>query len=281
MIAKNASIASRLLRQWHTEDDPISREQADTLLSMLGETELTEAAFEGFLIIAGRLVDDVGNHRTASLSQVFCTGSAAGRRAMLRSFEYFQRLTGGMEGYERRYPVTIIPAQPAYPLLKIRGIERLIPHVYRVLDSKRTIPGTREGVSRYIARTGHLPSLRKQRHPVVRQKPHMHWCSYGKWSTPSQTAEALQIEPHWNNCELRATISTRRIRNSAYLAFSGDPLSQRLERLKFNQYFYEVLTQDGSFAGGGIQVAVDGKPAVQCLEQWDGPSKAWKIVWCR
>jgi len=61
-----------LLKQWYPEDDPITRDQVETLVLLL-EGLLTEKALEGFLIICSRLVDEFGNHRTEELSKIFKT----------------------------------------------------------------------------------------------------------------------------------------------------------------------------------------------------------------
>ncbi len=61
---------------------------------------------------------------------------------------------GGMHGYERDYPVEIIPARPAFPLFRIVGIETFAPCLYRVLDSTRTVSSeNKEPLIDFIART--------------------------------------------------------------------------------------------------------------------------------
>ena len=98
-----------------------------------------------------------------------------------------------MEAYERLYPVTVIPPNPAFPQLKILGIETIETCLYRVVDSNALVRGTSEFTKVYIQRTGRLPEVPIQAVPVLRSKPVYHWCSYEKWDTPDITREALQI----------------------------------------------------------------------------------------
>ena len=132
-----------LLKRWHPEDDPITRNQAETLILML-DGLLTEKALEGFLIICSRLVDEFGSHRTRELSNIFRTHKHEGRRALVRSLEYLNEWVGSMEAYERLYPVTVIPPNPAFPQLKILGIETIETCLYRVVDSNALVRGTSE-----------------------------------------------------------------------------------------------------------------------------------------
>jgi len=165
-----------LLTKWHPEDDPLTREQVKVLLSLM-DGLLTEKALEGFLIVCSRFVDEFGSHRTEELADIFRTNNASGRQALLSSLEYMQEWVGGIEGYEKKYPVTVIPPKPAFPQFKIIGIENLSDRLYRVLDSESTVYPTGECTREYIARTGRLPFVSRQRHPVRRSKPRYHWCS--------------------------------------------------------------------------------------------------------
>jgi hypothetical protein len=189
-------------------------------------------------------------------------------------------VVGGLNGYEKRFPVTVIPPRPAFPLFKIVGIETLVTEVYRVLDSAAMTPAG-EKVIDHVIRTGRLPQLPRQRKPVRRSKPRLHWCSYRKWANPTETARALQILPTWNSdCGLRATISAAAIRNSAYVAFNGDCRDPDNERLRFVGYFYEPLAQDHpALPGGGLQIGVEGAPAVIRLEKWS--RRGWRAIWTR
>src|SRR5689334_23073080 len=123
-----------LLTKWHPEDDPLTREQYDVLERLVGGL-LTETAVEGFLIVCSRFVDEFGNHRTSELERIFHTDRPEGRCALVQSLEHMCRWVNGMEGYQRDYPVQIIPARPAFPQFRILGIETLSPVIYRVLDS--------------------------------------------------------------------------------------------------------------------------------------------------
>lgn len=124
-----------LIKKWYPEDDPITEEQVQMLINLL-DCDLTEEAFEGFLIVCSRFVTNFGDHRTSELFEIFRTHKPEGRRALLRSLEHLYRWVGGMEGYLKNYPVTIQPPLPAFPQLKIIGIETLEPWLYRVMDSK-------------------------------------------------------------------------------------------------------------------------------------------------
>lgn len=259
-------------------DDPIEKEQLAILRRLLAD-ELTEAAKEGFLIVGPRFVDEFGNHRTSELRNVFKTESKNGRRALRLSLERMRDVVGGISGFEERFPVTIIPPRPAFPLFKIVGIETFVQHVYRVFDSAAAAP-TRELARDYVVRTGRLPPVPRQRRPVRRTKPHLHWCSYRKWPTPEATARALQILPSWSDCRLRATLDGIAIRSAAYVAFNGDRHDPADKRLRFFGYYYEPITQDHpALPGGGLQIGVEGAPAVAVLEEWSG--KVWKTIWQR
>ena len=268
-----------LLTRWHPEDDPITRAQVETLASLLGEA-LTESALEGFLIVASRFVDEFGEHRTSELARIFRTDRLEGRRSLLASLEHVRAWAGGMEGYERDYPVTIIPPRPAFPQLKIIGIETFADRLYRVLDSRATAHSTGEPITAYVARTGRLPALPRQRRPVRRTKPRFHWCSYEHWNSPDETRLALQILPEWSDCRLRAVLLTTSVRRSAYVAFNGDKEDPSDSRMRFYKYFYEPVAQDHPpYEGGGTQIGVDGAPRVHLLEAWNEHASRWDVIW--
>jgi hypothetical protein len=269
------------ISKWDRDDDPLTREQVVALYEILGG-QISQDALEGFLVVSSRFVDEFGGHRTAELAKIFRTGSLDGQAVLRASLEYICRWVGGMTGYENRYPVTINPSRPAFPLFKIVGIDRLAPQLYRVLSSTATAVPTPEPVVAYVARTGRLPAVPRQRRPVRRSKPRFHWCSYEAWETPETTRVALQILPGWSDCRLRATLPTRSLRRSSYVAFSGDRSDPEDNRLRFYKYFYEPLAQDhSSLSGGGTQIAVDGSPPVDALEQWDDGANCWISVWRR
>lgn len=279
--SKSGQLVLDLLQKWYPEDDPIIKNQIATLLSLLGGV-VTESAMEGFLIVCSRFVDEYGNHRTEELADIFRTHKPEGKRALLGSLEYMNRWVGGMQAYERLYPVTIIPPRPAFPQFKIIGIGGLASRLYRVLDSTGKVYGTNETVSEFISRTGRLPAVPVQRRPVRRSKPRFHWCSYEKWDDPDATREALQILPTWSDCKLRATILTSKMGCSAYVAFNGDREDPGNKKLRFYKYFYEPLAQDHPpQSGGGPQIALDGQPIVECLERWNTSSRHWEYIWSR
>jgi len=268
----------RMIKRWYPEDDPITDEQIDVLLGLLAEVDLTDQGLEGFLIVCSRLVDESGNHRTDELRHIFQTDCSEGRRSLLQSLEYMCAWVGGMDAYLANYPVTIIPPKPAFPQFKIVGIENIQSYVYRVLDSNSSVHGTKERIEPFIMRTGKLPHVPRQTHPVRRTKRKWsHWCSYHAYDSPQETREALQILQDWgNDCQLRALIPTARIKRSAFVAFNGDLFDPR----KFHKYFYEPLAQDHPvLPGGGIQIALDGAPPVQSLERWDASKGCWQQVW--
>ena len=271
-----------LLTKWHPEDDPITRAQAETLIELVGDL-LTEKALEGFLIVCSRLVDDFGAHRTGELANIFRTSRAEGRVALVRSLEYVNEWVGGMEAYERLYPVTINPSNPAFPQMKVLGIETLEPYLYRVMHSDQTVRGTTELTKAYILRTAHLPAAPTEVAPVLRAKPFYHWCSYEKWDSPDATAQALQILPEWNSdCQLRARIRTADVATSAFVAFNGDRTDPTDETLRFYKYFLEPLAQDHpELEGGGVQIGLEGSPPVDQLDEWDVSAKRWRTVWSR
>lgn len=284
------------------ESDPITDEQVRVLFTLLGSPVLDEE-LEGFLIVCSRLVDEFGGHRTHELADIFRTSTTSeGRDVLRQSLRYMSRWVGGLAGYESRFPVTIIPARPAFPLFKIIGIDRITPTLFRVLDSHTTVGSPGEPVKQFIARTGRLPGVPRQVRPVRRSKPWFHWCSYSAWESPSATREALQILPEWSDCSLRASIPASHVSRSTFLSFNGDrpilltfdedpdpnknedpdPNKKRKKprRLKFVKYFYEPVAQDHEpLSGGGLQIGVAGAPHVSVLEEWSEGQHKWNIVW--
>ena len=261
------------------EPDPITDEQVGVLSELLSGAPSPDE-LEGFLIFCSRLVDEFGHHRTRELADVFRTTTPAGQAALRASLRDLRERVGGLDAYEADYPVTVIPPRPAFPLVRIIGIERIAPVVYRVLDSQAPVRGTRTTIQGFIARTGRLPAVPRQRRPVRRTKPRFHWCSYRAWPDPATTREALQILPEWSDCALRATIPTAAIARSAFLAFNGDLQDPTNTRLKFVKYFLEPLAQDhGPLEGGGLQIGVAGAPRVALLEAWSDTAQEWRVVW--
>lgn len=270
-----------LIAKWYPEDDPITREQVLILLELLGG-ELTEYALEGFLIFCSRFVEESGNHRTYELADIFKTDRPEGKKALLASLDHMNSWVGGVHGYQRRYPVTIRPQRPAFPQVKIIGIETIASEVYRAIDSRPVVSSSTEHVTEHVMRTGRLPPRPRQRHPVRRTKPFTHWCSYDKWNSPEDTQQALQIFSQWSDCNFRATISTKHITNSAFIAFSGDRIDPNDNKYRFYKYFFEPTAQDHPpLIGGGTQIAVDGAPLVDILERWNARNNRWDLFWER
>ena len=116
------------------QPDPITDEQVRVLFALLGGS-VSDEELEGFLIVCSRLVDEFGGHRTHELADIFRTSTPEGRDVLRQSLRYMNRWVGGLAGYESRFPVTIIPARPAFPLFKIVGIDRIAQTLFRVLDS--------------------------------------------------------------------------------------------------------------------------------------------------
>ncbi len=202
------------------------------------------------------------------------------KASLRKSLEHVTDWTGGMEAYERDYPVTVNPSNPAFPQLKVIGIEDLAQELYRVLSSTSVVYGSGELAKSYILRTGALPPVPVQRLPVLREKPLYHWCSYEKWGTPDLTRDALQILPKWNNdCRLRVTLETAKVATSSYVAFNGDRYDPSDNSLRFYKYFFEPLAQDHiELAGGGPQIGVEGAPPVSKLEEWDESESHWRVL---
>jgi len=269
-------------RPYLWEPDPITDEQVRVLFTLLGRPVLGEE-LEGFLIVCSRLVDEFGGHRTHELADIFRTSTTSeGRDVLRQSLLYMNRWVGGLAGYESRFPVTIKPARPAFPLFKIVGIDRIVPTLFRVLDSRAAVHSTGEPVRQFIARTGRLPGVPRQVRPVRRSKPWFHWCSYSAWESPSATREALQILPNWSDCSLRVSIPASHVSRSTFLAFNGDidQNPNKEERLKFLKYFYEPMVQDHEpLPGGGLQIGVAGAPRVSILEEWSNRQHMWHVVW--
>ena len=261
------------------EPDPITDDQIRVLFALLGGS-VSDEELEGFLIICSRLVDDFGGHRTQELERIFRTSTPVGQDVLRQSLRYMSHWVGGLAGYESRFPVTIIPPRPAFPLFKIVGVDRITPTLFRVLDSHAAVRGTGEPVRRFIARTGRLPGAPRQVRPVRRSKPWFHWCAYHAWESPLATREALQILPEWkNDCSLRVSIPASYVSRSTFLAFNGDTDPDN-GCLKFVGYFYEPVAQDHeSLPGGGLQIGVAGGPRVSMLEEWSKRQHKWNIVW--
>jgi hypothetical protein len=263
-------------------DDPITQQQVRVFEQMIG-SELSACAFEGFLIVASRLVTEWGEHRTEDFAVVFQTSTPTGRRVLRESLEDICLTTGGLSGFIDRWPVTINPSLPAYPMLRIAQYERVTPFLFRVMHSEQRMRDTGELIAEYIKRTGCLPRRPVYTEPVLREKPKLHWCSNEAPASPDAARERLQILPEWgNNCFLVATISVSSLPDSAFVAFNGDERDPTDPNLKFYKYFYEPLACDHPpLLGGGVQVGLDGSPPVDRLHVWDEDHSTWSELWRR
>ena len=274
-------------------NDPITPSQVEILRGLLGD-QWSDEARNGFLVISGRFVDDMGIDRTEELAELFRTESATGRLALRRSLEALLDFVGSLQKYESDYRVLVNDPEygslPALPQLPILGIEELTPSLYRAMDSKTMVYGTNEPIRDFISREGKLPYLPPPERLVLRAKPKIHWCSYTRYDSPSATSSALQILPEYHNdCTLRATLPTKGLDCSVFVAFNGDttyPDPHPNESMAFVGYYVEVKTQDhpeddegGLFPGGGIQVGVFGSPRVLALEEWDDSENGWTTIW--
>lgn len=269
-------------------NDPITAAQVEILGGLLGD-QWSEKARDGFLVISGRFVDSFGNHeRTLELAALFRTDSMTGRVALRQSLEGLLDFVGSLREYERNYPVLINDPQfgsvPAFPQLPILGIEKITPQLYRTMDSKAAVHQTKEPIREFISREGRLPHLPLLTGLILRVKPRIHWCSYERYGTPSDTASALQILPEYrNDCRLRATLPTTGLSDSVFVAFNGDteyPDQDPDKNYRFVGYYVELKTQDHpELPGGGLQVGVVGSPPVLKLEEWKDSEKCWVTVW--
>jgi hypothetical protein len=257
-------------------DDPIHDEQLAIVEGLLGR-HLDNTEYEGFLIVEFRFVDRFGSTRIGDLAKIFRTDRPEGKSALAASLNRVALNIGTYEQYAEKYPVTIIPPLPAYPLFPILGIEKIQDKVFRILDSRST-------VVQDIKTTGRLPARSRPIEHVLRATPKAHWCAYEAWISPEETRRSLQILPTWSNCEARATLRTDAIRESAFVAYSVDPNDPETKDLKFHGYFFEGTTRDHDeldYPGDAVQICVYGEPEVVLLEEWDAAKQAWHATWER
>lgn len=243
-------------------NDPIAAAQVQTLAFLLGD-QWSEKARDGFLVIAGRFVDEWGADRTEELANMFETQTEAGRLALRRSLEELLDRVGSLREYEQNYPVYInhpvYGSVGAFPQLHLLGIETFRPTLYRVMDSKAVVYGTEEPIPAFISREGKLPHMPVPTDPVLRAKPTMYWCADECYDSPSATQSALQILPEWgSDCRLRATLSTKGLDGFVFVAFNGDkayrdPKPGESKSMAFAGYCLELKAQDNpSLPGGGV-----------------------------
>jgi hypothetical protein len=269
------------------ENDPITAAQVATLADLLRE-QWSEKARDGFLVISGRFVDEMGDHRTPELASLYKTSLPFGRLALRRSLETLFDFVGSLHQFEQDYPILINDPEQgsvaAFPQLPILGIAELTPHVYRAMDSRARAYVTGEPLRDFISREGRLPDLPRPPGLVLRKKPRIHWCSYERYESPAATRSALQIlDEYGNDCGLRATLPTKALEGAVFVAFNGDtkyPDSKPGDNPGFAGYYVELATQDHpELPGGGLQVAVFGSPEVVELEEWLEAEQRWSTIW--
>ena len=250
------------------------QEQRDIVEALLARA-LAPREDEGFRIVYPRFIDRFGGSRLGELQRIFLTDSEEGRHALAASLRKVADDLGSYAEFEARYPVTIVPPLPAYPLFPILQLASFQPAVHRILSS------TRPEAVRHIKATGRLPLIPSPAEPVLRKTPRGHWCAYERWATPEETRRALQILPDWSDCAVRATLDARDLAGLAYVAYSIDPNDPGTKDLTFHGYFYEGVAQDHDdapfeYEGDAVQICVFGEPPVSRLEEWDADRGVWK-----
>jgi len=270
-------------------NDPLTAGQVETLKALLGDQWCSEAR-DGFLVISGRFIDEMGTDRTGELAAVFRTDLEAGRIALREGLLALLHFVGDLSKFERDYPVLIndpvAGSTPVFPQLPIPGIRNLAPCLYRVLDSRAMVHGSEERTRDYIMRVGRLPYVERITELVRRSKPRIHWCSYERYETPAATRSALQILDEWgSDCRLRATLPTSARDLEVYVAFSGvmeypaDVINLSGNHAFAGYNVEMVATDHPDLPGGGLQVGAVGSPAVSALELWDDEQGAWQSLW--
>lgn len=273
-------------------NDPLTAEQIRTLTALLAE-EWSDKARDGFLVISGRFIDEIGFDRTEELSVLFRTHTPEGRRSLRLSLEALFDAVGSLERFEREYPVYINDPDHGslgvFPQLPMVGIATLGPNLYRLFDSQAEVykSSPAELVKDYILRTGTLPAMPAPARLILRNKPPIYWCSFDRFADPTASRAALQILDKWeSDCRMRATLPTAGLEGNAFVAYSGvkeyPPYLINLSKNPpaFAGYNVEVKASDHpELPGGGLQVAVVGAPAVSLLEEWDEDLNAWVERW--
>jgi hypothetical protein len=75
-------------------------------------------------------------------------------------------------------------------------------------------------------------------------------------------------------------VLTEKVKRSAYVAFNGDRKDPSNSTLKFYKYYYEPHAQDHPpHSGGGAQIAIEGGPLVDVMEQWDDARQEWQVIY--
>jgi len=273
-------------------NDPLTAEQVATLRTLLGD-DWTDKARDGFLVISGRFVDEIGNDRTDELRPLFLTKTAAGRKALRDSLETLFNFVGSLNQFEADYPIFINDpvhgSLGSFPQLPIIGIHTLHSALYRLFDSKALVYGNpvQELVRDFIIRTGKLPFVPPPSGLVLRQKPRMYWCSFERYESPSASRSALQILEKWkSDCRMRATLPTANLEGKVFVAYSGvseyPPYLMSVSGAghAFAGYNVELKAADHpDLPGGGLQVGVVGEPSVSLLEEWRDEEASWVTIW--
>jgi hypothetical protein len=273
-------------------NDPLTAGQIATLERLL-QSEWSEKARDGFLIVSGRFIDETGTDRTEELRRLFHTDFPEGRGSLRRSLEALFDAAGSLVQFEKEFPVYINGPEHGslgvFPQLPILGISMLETKIYRVFDSRAAVykSPTGELVRDYIIRTGMLPVMPIPESLLLRKKPPTYWCSFEKYANPTASREALQILEKWrSDCKLRATLPTAALEGLAFVSYSGVTeypsylinLSQNPPA--FAGYNVEPVASDHpELPGGGLQIAIVGEPPVAVLEQWQDDRDEWFVIW--
>jgi hypothetical protein len=193
-----------------SDEAEFENEQLRIVEELVGRS-LAPVEHEGFRIVYPRFIDRFGGTRLPELRNVFRSDLPAGRAALAASLRRVAMGLGSYDAFAARYPVTIIPPLPAYPLFPIADIATFQPCVYRVLSSTNLPAMT------HIRETGCLLPVPRPVEPVLRSVPRGHWCTYDAWSSPDETRRALQILPEWSDCRARSGSrrATSRVRPSS------------------------------------------------------------------
>jgi hypothetical protein len=274
------------------ENDPITAEQVANLRNLLGD-QWSDKARDGFLVVAGRFVDETSTDRTGELAPLFGTDRPEGKRVLRESLEALFDYVGSLKKFEHDYPVYINDpihgSLGVFPQLPIIGIHKIHPNLYRLFDTRALVyrSPAGESVRDYIIRTGTLPLMNPFSSWILREKPRIYWCSHLRYSTPAEARAALQILDSWgSDCKMRATLPTDSLDGQVFVAYSGvaeypkNVINLSKHGDVFAGYNVELLASDHpELPGGGMQVGVVGEPRVSALEEWSETHNGWISVW--
>jgi hypothetical protein len=117
---------------------------------------------------------------------------------------------------------------------------------------------------------------------MVTNPVRFHWCSYGLVERSILDAGGSADSRGVERLPFARRLPTTKINRSSYVAFNGDRQDPQDESLRFYKYFYEPLAQDHEpLIGGGPQIAVEGSPRIDLLEEWDENRARWVVSWAR